>query len=147
VPTLLGEASVIRENCHGAAGGLQRENRPTDNLRFASGFWCLIVSDDPEKTFAEAADHIIYQANDYSVWLSAAGLQPLAPQLNDREDLRKSGLLQVVDPETAIGMIRNFDEAVPLTHFYSWTLLPGLPPRWARAHLELFASKGIPAFR
>ena len=45
---------------------LQKENRPTDDIRFASGAWFLIVSDDPEKTFAEAAEHIIYQANNYS---------------------------------------------------------------------------------
>ena len=127
--------------------GLKKENRPTDDLRFASGFWFLIVSDDPAKTFAEAADHVIYQVNNYSVWLSAAGLQPLAPHLNDREDLRKSGLLQVVDPDTAISMIRNFADAVPITHLYRWTLPPGLPPRWAQTHLELFASKVIPAFR
>ena len=82
--------------------GSKKENRPTDDLRFASGFWFLIVSDDPAKTFAAAADHVIYQVNNYSVWLSAAGLQPLASHLNDREDLRKSGLLQVVDPDTAI---------------------------------------------
>jgi probable F420-dependent oxidoreductase len=136
-----------REVYDSYVAGLRKENRPTDNIRFASGFWCLIVSDDPEKTFAEAADHIIYQANDYSLWLSAAGLEPLAPHLSNREDLRKSGLLQVVDPDTAIGLIRNFSDAVPLTHFYSWTLPPGLPPRWAQAHLELFASKVIPAFR
>ena len=30
---------------------------------------------------------------------------------------------------------------------YSWTLPPGLPPLWAQTHLELFASKVIPAFR
>jgi hypothetical protein len=36
---------------------------------------------------------------------------------------------------------------VPITDFYSWTLPPGLPPRWAQTHLELFASKVIPAFR
>jgi hypothetical protein len=126
---------------------LKKENRPTDDIRFASGFWCLIVSDDPEKTFAEAADHLIYQVNDYSEWLSAAGLQPLAPHLHDREQLRQSGLLQVVDPDTAISMIRNFIDTVPITHFYSWTLPPGLPPRWAQSHLELFAAKVIPAFR
>jgi len=28
-------------------------------------FW-LIVSNDPEKTFNQAADHIIYQANNYT---------------------------------------------------------------------------------
>jgi hypothetical protein len=107
----------------------------------------LIVSDDPEKTFAEAADHVIYQVNNYSAWLAEAGLQPLAPQLKDHEALRKSGLLQVVDPDTAIDMIRNLTDTIPLTHFYSWTLPPGLPARWAQTHLELFASKVIPAFR
>jgi hypothetical protein len=62
---------------------LEKVNRPTDNLRFASGFWFLIVSNDPERTFAEAADHVIYQVNNYSVWLQAGGLQPLAPHLKD----------------------------------------------------------------
>jgi len=44
-------------------------------------------------------------------------------------------------------MIRNFINNIPITHFYSWTLAPGLPPHCAQAHLELFASKVIPAFR
>jgi probable F420-dependent oxidoreductase len=126
---------------------LKKEKRPTDNIRFASGFWCLIVSNDPEKTFAEAADHVIYQANNYSQWLSAAGLNPLSDYLRDREQLRQSGLLQVVDPDAAISMIRDFINNVPITHFYSWTLPPGLPSRWAQTHLELFATKVIPAFR
>ena len=126
---------------------LKKQNRPTENIRFASAVWCLIVSKDPEKTFAEAADDIIYQTNDYSAWLSAAGLSPLSEHLRDREQLRQSGLLQVVDPDTAIKLIRDFANNVPITHFYSWTLPPGLPPRWAQAHLELFASKVIPAFR
>jgi hypothetical protein len=132
--------------CDRYVAELKKENRPTDHIRFASGFWCLIVSDDPEKTFPEAADHIIYQANNYSAWLSAAGLQPVAVHLGDREQLRQSGLLKVVDPDTAIRMIRDFIDIVPITHFYSWTLPPGLPPRWAQTHLELFASKVIPAF-
>src|ERR1700722_5839921 len=126
---------------------LKKQNRPTENIRFASAFWCLIVSNDPEKTFAEAADHIIYQANNYSAWLSAAGLSPLCEHLRDREQLRQSGLLQVVDPDTATKLIREFANNVPITHFYSWTLPPGLPPRWAQTHLELFATKVIPAFR
>lgn len=101
----------------------------------------------PEKTFSEAADHIIYQANNYSKWLSAAGLQPPSEHLQDHQQLRKSGLLQVVASEAAVKMIRRLADAVPITHFYSWTLPPGLPPRWAQTHLELFASKVIPAFR
>jgi hypothetical protein len=126
---------------------LKKQNRPIDNIRFAGAVWCLLVSNDPEKTFAEAADHIINQANDYSKWLSAASPNPLSEHLQDHEQLRKSGLLQVVAPDAAIEMIRTLADAVPITHFYSWTLPPGLPPRWAQTHLELFASKVIPAFR
>jgi alkanesulfonate monooxygenase SsuD/methylene tetrahydromethanopterin reductase-like flavin-dependent oxidoreductase (luciferase family) len=51
------------------------------------------------------------------------------------------------DFKTAITMIREFVRNVPITHYYAWTLPPGLPPQWAQAHLELFASKVIPAFR
>jgi len=128
-------------------GELRKENRPTDEIRFGSGFWFLIVSEDPEKTFIEAADHVIDQVNKYSAWLAAAGHQPLAEHLRDREQLRRTGLLNVVDADTAITKIRDFIDEVPLTHYYSWTLPPGLPPRWAQDHLELFASKVIPAFR
>ena len=126
---------------------LKKENRPTNNIRFACGFWSLLVSNDPDKTFAEAADHIIYQVNNYNAWLSAAGHQPPSADLRDREHLRQSGLLQVVEPDTAIKMIRDFSNSVPITHFYSWTLPPGMSTKWAQAHLELFASKVIPAFR
>src|SRR5215831_2212036 len=47
-------------------GELKKENQPIDNIRFASGFSWLIVSNDPEKTFNEEADNIIYQANNYT---------------------------------------------------------------------------------
>jgi hypothetical protein len=43
----------------------------------------------------------------------------------------------------AVTMIRGFISQVPVAHYYAWTL----PPRWAQAHLELFAAKGILAFR
>jgi hypothetical protein len=87
---------------------------------------------------------MIYQANNYSKWLSAAGLAPLSSELLcDREQLRECGLLQVLTPDAAVKMIRTFATTVPSTHFYSWTLPPGLSPRWAQAHLELFASEVI----
>ena len=126
---------------------LTKQNRPTDDIRFASGFQWLIVSKDPEATFAEAADHILYQANNYTAWLSKAGHMPNPVYLRDRGQLRESGILKVVEPAMAIAMIRDYISTVPVTHYYSWTLPPGLPPQWAQPHLELFASKVIPAFR
>src|SRR5438477_12920514 len=88
-----------------------------------------------------------YQANNYTAWLSRAGHVSEPVDLRDREHLRQSGLLKVVEPDTAITMIREYIRNVPVTHYYSWTLPPGLPPRWAQPHVELFASTVIPAFR
>jgi hypothetical protein len=103
---------------------LTKEHRPIDNVRFASGFQWLIVSNDPETTFNGAAEYIIYQANNYTAWLSMAGLMPNPVYLRDREQLRQSGLLKVVQPDTAITMIRDYISKVPVTHYYSWTLPP-----------------------
>ena len=114
---------------------LRKENRPTDNIRFASAFWCLIIFNNPEKTFAEAADHIIYQANNYSAWLAAAGLQPLSEHLRDREQLRQSGLLKVVDPDTAIRTIREFINVLEARRGYlpgNWDIL------WSLSVEEMF---------
>ena len=105
------------------------------------------MSKDPEKTFSETADHIIYQANHYRELLSKAGHLSNPVYLKDRKQLGQINLLKVVEPDRAIAMIRDSIGAVPVTHYYSWTLTPGLPPRWAQDHLELFASKVIPAFR
>jgi alkanesulfonate monooxygenase SsuD/methylene tetrahydromethanopterin reductase-like flavin-dependent oxidoreductase (luciferase family) len=70
---------------------LTKAHWPIENVRFASGFQWLLVSHDPEKTFHEAADHILYQADNYTAWLSQAGLMPHPVYLRDREQLRQSG--------------------------------------------------------
>jgi len=77
---------------------LTKEHRPTDNVRFASGFQWLIVSNDPEATFNEAADHILYQANNYTAWLSRAGHVSEPVYLRDREHLRQSAFSRSSSP-------------------------------------------------
>jgi alkanesulfonate monooxygenase SsuD/methylene tetrahydromethanopterin reductase-like flavin-dependent oxidoreductase (luciferase family) len=125
---------------------LQTLGKPTTNLQLAGGFFWLIPATDPEKTWHEAAEHVLYQVNRYAEWLEKAGL-PLFPHVRDTAHLRELGMLNVVDVETCIQMIRAYASEVPLTHYYSWTIPPGLPPSWAQPHLELFATKVIPAFR
>ncbi|HEX3037149.1 MAG TPA: LLM class flavin-dependent oxidoreductase [Thermodesulfobacteriota bacterium] len=127
---------------------LKKAGKPTDSLRIADGIPWLIVSDDPEKTWNEAADHVIYQVNRYEEWFRKAGLSAdVYEHITDREQLRKSGRLNVVDVDTCIKMIENHLKKAPLTHFLSFTIPPGLPAKWAEPHLELFAAKVIPAFR
>lgn len=125
---------------------LEKVGKPTTNLRLAGGHMWMIPSTDPEKTWNEAADHVIYQVNAYAEWSEKAGM-PLFPAIRDKAHLREVGILNVVDVETCIKTIRASVAEAPLTHYYSWTLPPGLPAKWAQPHLELFARKVVPAFR
>ncbi len=125
---------------------LQALGKPTTGLRLAGGHFWLIPAADPEKSWHEAAPHVIYQLNSYAEWFEKSGF-PILPHINDEDHLRQTGILNVVDVDTCIAMIRGFADAVPLTHYYSFTLPPGLPASWAQPHLELFADKVIPAFR
>ncbi|HVC45224.1 MAG TPA: LLM class flavin-dependent oxidoreductase [Candidatus Binataceae bacterium] len=125
---------------------LVRQGKPADPVRFAAGHRWLICASDPDKTFNEAADHIIYQSNNYTEWAAKAGQNRNPIYIRDRAHLRETGGLIVVDPAACVRMIKDYVARVPMTHYYSWTLPPGLPPRWAREHLELFASKVIPEF-
>ncbi len=130
----------------GYVAALQGLGKPTTNLRLGGGYFWLIPSTDPEKSWQEAAPHVLYQLNLYAEWFQKSGL-PLLPHIRDTAHLRELGILNVVDVDTCIAMIRGLASAVPLTHYYSFTLPPGLPASWIQPHLELFASKVIPAFR
>ena len=125
---------------------LEKVGKSTTDIRLAGGYFWLIPSEDPDKTWNEAAEHVRYQVNAYAEWSEKAGM-PLFPKLPDTDALRESGLFQVVDVDTCIQMIRDYALETPLTHYYSWTLPPGLPASWIQRHLELFTSKVIPAFR
>ena len=125
---------------------LEKVGKSTTDIRLAGGYFWLIPSEDPDKTWNEAAEHVRYQVNAYAEWLEKAGM-PLFPKVPDTDALRESGLFQVVDVDTCIQMIRDYALETPLTHYYSWTLPPGLPASWIQPHLELFTGKVIPAFR
>jgi hypothetical protein len=120
--------------------------KPTDNLRVGGGYFWLIPALDPEKSWAEVAPHVLYQLNLFAEWFARSGM-PLLPHIRDAEHLRELGILNIVDVDTCIAMIQGMVNAVPLTHYYSFTLPPGLPASWIQPHLELFADKVIPAFR
>jgi Luciferase-like monooxygenase len=125
---------------------LQSLGKPTTDLRLAGGYFWLIPSADPERSWNEAAPHVLYQLNLYAEWFAKSGL-PLLPHIRDEAHLKELGILNIVDVDTCIAMLKGFASAVPLTHYYSFTLPPGMLASWVQPHLELFASKVIPAFR
>lgn len=120
--------------------------KPTTNLQVAGGYFWLIPSKDPETTWHEMAEHILYQLNGYAEWFGKAGM-PRLPRIRDAAHLRELGMFNVVDVDTCIEMIRAYAAEVPLTHYYSFTIPPGLPASRMQPHLELFSREVIPAFR
>ncbi len=136
----------LKEAYERYVAALEKVGKSTTDIRLAGGYFWLIPSEDPDKTWNEAAEHVRYQVNAYAEWLEKAGM-PLFPKVPDTDALRESGLFQVVDVDTCIQMIRDYALETPLTHYYSWTLPPGLPASWIQPHLELFTGKVIPAFR
>ena len=125
---------------------LESLGKKTKDLTVGGGYFWLIASEYPEKTWNEAAQHVLYQLNSYAEWFEKAGM-PLLPHIRDEEHLKELGLFNVVDVDTCIEMIRTYTNEVPITHYYSFTVPPGLPASWVQPHLELFASQVIPAFR
>ncbi len=136
----------LKEAYERYVAALEKVGKSTTDIRLAGGYFWLIPSEDPDKTWNEAAEHVRYQINAYAEWSEKAGMS-LFPKVPDIAALRESGLFQVVDVDTCIQMIRDYALETPLTHYYSWTLPPGLPASWIQPHLELFTSKVIPAFR
>ncbi|HEV8718083.1 MAG TPA: LLM class flavin-dependent oxidoreductase [Candidatus Binatia bacterium] len=114
--------------------------------KLAGGHFWLIAANDPEKSWREIAPHVLYQINVYAEWLGKAG-QHLFPHMPDEAALKASGILNIVTPETAVQMIKDYVAEVPIQRFYTWTLPPGYPVKKMNEHLELFASKVMPHFR
>ena len=114
--------------------------------RLAGGHFWLIVSNDPNKTFSEVAPYIIYQIQMYNVWLTEAGQTPF-PQTNNEQQLRESGMLQVLSPQEAVHAIATYVEVTGIERYYTWTVPPGMPAAQMNDYLELFATDVMPHFR
>ncbi|MDA0822850.1 MAG: LLM class flavin-dependent oxidoreductase [Proteobacteria bacterium] len=114
--------------------------------RLAGGHFWLIVSNDPKKTFSQVAPYIIYQLQMYNVWLQEAGQTPF-PEANNEQQLRESGMLQVLTPSEAVDAIGTYVEQTGIERYYTWTVPPGMPAAQMNEYLELFASEVMPKFR
>lgn len=124
---------------------LARAGRDPDRFEIAGGYPWLLVARDPERRFAEAREHFLYQINLYARWFAEAGMAVASPAQTD-DDLRRQGIWMVT-PEQAVERIDAYVRETGITRFYGWTVPPGLPPAWSDEHLELMAREVMPAFR
>lgn len=123
----------------------ERLGRPGPG-RLAGGHFWLIVSNEPDKTFARVAPHIIYQIQMYNVWRDESG-QAAFPATSNERQLRESGMVRVLTPQQAVDAIAEYVEATGIERYYTWTVPPGMPAAEMNEYLELFATEVMPHFR
>ena len=121
------------------------EGKPADAARMLQIWMWLMVSEDPERTFAEVAPHVLHQINTYAKWLSGTGHQSFVPA--DVATLKASGQLMIMTPDEAIKFFKSQMALAPLEGFAGMTPPAGFPLDKLAPYIELFANKVLPAFK
>jgi alkanesulfonate monooxygenase SsuD/methylene tetrahydromethanopterin reductase-like flavin-dependent oxidoreductase (luciferase family) len=114
--------------------------------RVMGGDLWLIVSEDPDRTFAAYAPHLIYWFNSYSKWFEGTDTRPWPP-INNADELRSRHLVNVMTPENATAAIKQRISEVPVEMYTMMLSPPGIAMKVAMESIELFAKKVMPNFR
>ena len=125
--------------------GLSASNHPSSVGRLAGQFE-FFVSDDPERTWAEIEDHVLYRWNSYNRYMfEGTRREAEAPQHFDPATISERFL--VGTPEQIAAAIRKRIGDLPVTDVYGWSDYPGISDELVDRHLELTFSKLAPLLR
>jgi len=114
--------------------------------RVMGGDLWLVVSEDPDRTFATYAPHLLYWFNSYAKWFEGTDTSPW-PHFINAEALKSSGLVNVLTPDATIALLKQRFAEVPVEMFTMMLSPPGIPLSQIEPNLELFAKKVMPHFR
>jgi alkanesulfonate monooxygenase SsuD/methylene tetrahydromethanopterin reductase-like flavin-dependent oxidoreductase (luciferase family) len=102
----------------------------------------LFVSEDPERSWAIVAPHVLYTTNSNAEWAKERGVGATPyPPMRDVDDLKASGQFAVVTPAACVELIARLDPEVELTLH---PLMGGLDPAVGSASLDLFITGVLP---
>jgi alkanesulfonate monooxygenase SsuD/methylene tetrahydromethanopterin reductase-like flavin-dependent oxidoreductase (luciferase family) len=108
-------------------------------------FFC---TDDPEKTWAEIGEHVVYRWNSYNRYMFEGTRQEAAPpQYFDTAGVRDRFLLGTPEEIAAVVRERFSGLPVPVTDLYTWSDYPGIPDALVDRHLDLTFGKVAPLLR
>jgi hypothetical protein len=125
---------------------LRAAGKDPARARVMGGDMWLIVADDPDRTFATYAPHLLYWFNAYSKWFEGTDTSPW-PHLDNAEELLSRGLVNVVTPDAAIKLIKDRIAEVPVEMYTMMLTPPGIALNAVQTSLELFAKKVMPHFK
>lgn len=98
----------------------------------------VIVSEDPDKTWAEIGANCLYDAQSYASWQYPDQRSSWHVEADDLAALRASNQYKVVTPDECVALAQEFSSVV--LH----PLVGGIDPRIGWESLELVASKVMP---
>jgi alkanesulfonate monooxygenase SsuD/methylene tetrahydromethanopterin reductase-like flavin-dependent oxidoreductase (luciferase family) len=108
----------------------------------------VYIAATAQQAWKEVGDALMYQAQHYGKWLSAAaGTSDMSQVLirPDPERLKRTSILG--PPEEVRARITAIIESGPITDLITVAQLPGLDPAKARRSLERFGREVLPAFK
>jgi alkanesulfonate monooxygenase SsuD/methylene tetrahydromethanopterin reductase-like flavin-dependent oxidoreductase (luciferase family) len=106
----------------------------------------FFLSDDPEKTWADIKEHVVYRWQSYNRYMfEGTRREADPPQYFDTETLGERFL--VGTPEQVAAAVRRQTEGLPVTDLYFWADYPGIPDDTIDRHLELTLTKLAPLLR
>jgi alkanesulfonate monooxygenase SsuD/methylene tetrahydromethanopterin reductase-like flavin-dependent oxidoreductase (luciferase family) len=125
---------------------LRAADKDPTRARVMGGDLWLIVAEDPDRTFATYAPHLLYWFNSYAKWFEGTDTA-LWPHMEDPAELRSRHLVNVVTPEAAVSLIKGRVAEVPVELYTMMLSPPGIAMNIVAESLELFAKKVMPSFK
>jgi alkanesulfonate monooxygenase SsuD/methylene tetrahydromethanopterin reductase-like flavin-dependent oxidoreductase (luciferase family) len=146
---LLGEGllSVRRELLEPYRRGLVEGGHDAEMGRMC-GHVNLVVTDDPEATWAAIERNVAYQMNSYIGYRAEGSAEPPPAPVTGRairQGTERIGEYVVLTPESAVDYLRGKTIGLPVAHVLTWLSIANMPDNLIARHLELLFTKVAPA--
>lgn len=115
---------------------MESAGHDADQARLA-GSVEFFVSDDPERTWSQIAEHVLYRYESYNRYmLEGTRREGMAHETHfDMDKIRKDFVIGT--PEEIAAAIRERMSGLPVTDVYCWSDYPGMPDELVDEHIEL----------
>lgn len=102
----------------------------------------MVVSDDPDRSWAEIGKFLLHDAVSYASWQPPGQRSAVHSDATTVEELRAEGRYAIRSPEECIEMAKA---GGPFTPFIHYPLCGGLPPEHGWKSLHLFVDQVMPS--
>ncbi len=106
----------------------------------------FFLSDDPEKTWAEIGEHVLYRWSSYNRYMFE-GTSREADAGEHFDPKVMTDRFVIGTAEEVASAIRDRTEGLPVTDLYTWSDYPGIPDETVDRHLERTFSELAPLLR